>query len=492
MCLEGKEYLMDKQEVVRDTTQKILVCRAVEDENDKNVFCFRYCEGFSFCKKQYIYKFVLGGMKRETTIFQIVDIIKENEQVKENIHELEANEVLRPISYRCSWQMPEEVLTEVVNYTYTQLQKEIRNIFRELKLELYFAKLESIDKNRKKYLFDTFGVEDELEFKKRKSSNQMRWFKEFNIYDMDFQFTISLYELKPCLLNLIDQNMIICNADKVALKANCIDEIEHIIESTFLRENARYQMDSYIGVDFCDETKELVWAHMSPCEIKVEFSFFWTLVKSMLSLAYIPAVILMLQDKSTKIYMYIFLALVYLIAIIFSDEKQVTKLVKYRKPIDKEPIRYVNLYYCGLILSTTFILFTIQLVQRGIGGMKDILIHLFADILFAYVLILLFNLCISLVAWGITLFISIKNIRKKGDCVWKWTKKVIKTVFWLCSLGCSFVVLDIQKYFKEQAETNIGVEIWIFMCCILIAEINIITMWKKAETVREHEDIELR
>ena len=120
--------------------------------------------------------------------------------------------------------------------------------------------------------YDTFGVEDESEFKKREINT--RWFKEFNTYDMDFQFAISLYEFKPLLLDLIDKNMIIGNDEKMTLKAKYVDEIKNMVETTFWREKARTQMDAYIGVEFCDETKELIWGSMSPFEIKVEFSFF--------------------------------------------------------------------------------------------------------------------------------------------------------------------------------------------------------------------------
>lgn len=473
--------------------QKIMVCSAVDGEIGKDYY-YKYHENEnqSFNKKQYVYKFTMENMKRKALIFQINDIIEEDERVIGDIVELKHNEVLCPLLNEHIWKIPTETSQYIVSHTYTELQKEIRRMLKALKIDLYFAKKQKINEHRKKYLFDTFGVEEKTDFQKRTLSDQLKWFEKFNSYDMNFQFMISLYIIKQNLFELIDENVIICNVDKVTLKAECIDEIEQIIESIFKRENASYQMESYVGVDFNDETKELIWGYMSPCEIKVEFSFFWILVKSMLSLAYIPVVILLLQDKNTKIYMYVFLALVYCIAIIFSDEKQVERLVKCRNPLNKELIRYVDLYYFGLIVATTFIFFSIQLAKRIIGSPQSILICLFADILFSYVIILLFNLFISLVAWGITLFNPIRNIREKGNQIYKIVKKVIITIFWLCSLYCTYVVLDIQKYFSKQMEENIGGEFWIFMLCLMMAELKIITVWKKEEVYKEDINIDIQ
>lgn len=476
---------MEKQGKYNNMRQKILICRAMGYEKDEEIYCFKCCEDekMSFYKNQYIYKFTREKMKRRTSVFQIIDIVEENEQDKSNIINLQSNEFLRPISHECRWKFPKEVINDTSNLTFTELQKEIRNMLRKFKWELYFAKQEIIDKNRKRYLFDTFGVEDESEFKKREINT--RWFKEFNTYDMDFQFAISLYEFKPLLLDLIDKNMIIGNDEKMTLKAKYVDEIKNMVETTFWREKARTQMDAYIGVEFCDETKELIWGSMSPFEIKVEFSFFWTLIKSMLSLAYIPVIMLILQDERTKIYAYVFLALVYLIAIIFSDEKQVDRLMTWVNSIGNGRIGYVDFYYLGLIVSTTFVVFSIQLMQENIGNMRDIVLYLFADIMFAYIMLIFLNLCISLVAWGITLLVSITSIRKKGKYIWRGMKKLIKTFFWIFSVYCSFIVLDMKKYAIEKQEQNLGFEALIFLFGSIIAMLKIITIWKKTDIIEK-------
>lgn len=206
----------------------------------------------------------------------------------------------------------------------------------------------------------------------------------------------------------------------------------------------------------------------------------------MLSLAYIPVIMLILQDERTKIYAYVFLALVYLIAIIFSDEKQVDRLMTWVNSIGNGRIGYVDFYYLGLIVSTTFVVFSIQLTQENIGNMRDIVLYLFADIMFAYIMLIFLNLCISLVAWGITLLVSITSIRKKGNYIWRGMKKLIKTFFWIFSVYCSFIVLDMKKYAIEKQEQNLGFEALIFLFGSIIAMLKIITIWKKTDIIEKN------
>lgn len=464
---------------------KILVCRDLDSSNSKDLYYFR-CSGDNvlyFEPKQYVYKITTENMKNIISVFRIVDVVEESKCNSHNIVDLKPNERFHLISYQAEISFEKNFFQDAIRFTFIEFQKEIKRIFRKLQWDLRIVKREEIDEKRKEYLYDTFGMDSISDFQKKDPEYSLKWLNEFNPYDYDFQFIIMLYELKPQLLDLIDKNEIICNVDKVTLKAKCIDKIEHLAQSTVSRERARTQMDSYMGVDFCEETKELVWGHMSPCEIKIEFCFFWKLVKSMLSLAYIPIVILLLQDKNTKISMYIFLALVYLIAIIFSDEKQVEKILEWRNSFGKEKVTYGDLYYLGLVLSTTFIVFSIQLVQGLIVNMTNIIFYLFADIMLSYVIIVIFNLGITMVAWGGTFLESTKIVREKGNSIWEGIKKALRTIFWVCSLVCCFILLDVQKYFSTKVNSGSGVELFLFIFCVMIVERKLYMIWKKEEMI---------
>ena len=455
----------------------ILMCRELDDDVSKEIYFFRMCKDFQLEKGQWIYKFKLENMKSNVSVYQIIDFVEENEKVNAQICELEENEIIRPTQYHVSFRVSEEQTKYMLECTLKQLEQAIKDIFGEWKWMLVQAKLEKIDENRKKYLLNTFGIVSETEFHNRKQSAQMAWYKNFNAFDWNFMFAINLYELESNLEDIIEKNIMITNIDKFALEAKCREEVAHKIRKTFCIEEIKYQIDSPIGVHVYNETKEIVWGYMSPCEIKVEFSFFWTVVKSMLSLVYIPIVVLMLQDKRIKIYMYIFLAMVYLVAIFFSEKDQVEKLAKYKNPITNEEIHYVDLYYGGLILSLTFILFTLQLMQDNSMWIRN----LFADIILAFVIVVVFNMCLTLVVCGMILVNSIKDIREKSRCICTKISKLLKTVFWVWSVRCCFYVLDVQQYINEQIEKNIDYKFFAFMFCLMVAITKIAQIWCNRE-----------
>lgn len=71
------------------------------------------------------------------------------------------------------------------------------------------------------------------------------------------------------------------------------------------------------------------------------------------------------------------LSIVYLIALIFSDEKQMDKLLCDAK----EGINYEMLYYNGLIISVSFILFSIEMIIVPSNKVSVMVKYLLLDVI---------------------------------------------------------------------------------------------------------------
>ena len=233
-------------------------------------------------------------------------------------------------------------------------------------------------------------------------------------------------------------------------------------------------MNSYLGIDVDRETKELIWGFMSPWELRIEFSFLWSLIKNIISLTYVPAVLLLLENEH-KIPIYVMLVVVYLIALVFSDEKQTEKFLVYINRFDKE-ISYGTLYYWGLSVSITFIIFSIQMVVAPKTDFISIIEYLLADVVGSYGVILLVNVILSLLSCAVTLWSATFFYQKKWNDVRKIIAKVIVTVIFI--LGCIswFDIMNIKVYFEEE-QVEMPWEVFIFMMILLCAMLKMLAIW---------------
>lgn len=464
--------------------QKVLICEQICGENSHNKIYYK-CSETELCiidHAKFIYKFTSEITRRNVIILKVLDFVDEDDLKTTSIELLEDASFI-PISQDYIYSIKIDVLNETKTFTVRELKKIFNDMLQTLKITVLEARYSEISDERKSYLFETFGVEGKNTFDERTKDSKMKWFGTFNEYDIDFQYIINLYNLQEFVKKMVDDNIHICNIDKIALKAKFLNKIESIMDSINPRGNARFQMNSYIGVETSATTKELIWGHMSPCEIKIEFSYFWNIVKNLLSLSYIPAIILLL-DSDKKIIIYIFLGIVYLLTLVFSDEKQMDKLLFRFNAGNSRRIDYDDFYYVGMITSVTFIIYSIQLIidTSSSNSITNIVMYLCADILISYIFLIFMNLIITLIAWVATLYISTHIYKTKSSKITKWIYKVARTIFWIASSISLYHLLNIARYLKTQSSIKIQCDLYIFCFGVLLAFMKIFTIWKKRAT----------
>ena len=258
----------------------------------------------------------------------------------------------------------------------------------------------------------------------------------------------------------------------MAVKNNCIDRLEIAFLAIEPNGNAKRQMDSYIGVDVDYKRKELVWGKTSPCEVRIEFSFFWSLIKNILSLIYVPAILLLLENKY-KIFIYALLIFVYLIALIFSEERQTDKLIE---AINKNGanISYGTLYYGGMMVSIVFILFSIEMILVPKCDLKSIIQYILANIVSAFTVIIVFNSVLSFIVWGITKCSATKFYQQKWNNVKNMARKLVTTILFTLGTMSAYSMLNVKEFILND---NVNLKFIMFFLTALVSLFNIMRVW---------------
>lgn len=309
-----------------------------------------------FCPGNYLYKKTDNG---DVVTFSIIYIqeVREYRENEDSPRKIEDNVSFAKVDDRLFLEINEEAVIELENANVKKIKKLVKSIISEIKWDVYFYSLERSEE-RERYLIDVYYSGDYEKFLLEDKDVKEDWIKKINSIDFDLYQEINMHRFKDILVEIIERNNTLTNIDKFAIVSQCVDKLEATFLAIEPNGKAKRQMDSYIGVDVDYKSKELIWGYTSPCEVRIEFCFFWSLIKNILSLTYVPAVLLLLDNKY-KLIIYGLLMVVYLIALWFSDQKQTDKLLDV---INKESKRigYGTLYYRGLTISIVFLLFQLK------------------------------------------------------------------------------------------------------------------------------------
>ena len=306
--------------------------------------------------------------------------------------------------------------------------------------------------------------------------------KELHGIELDLYNEINIRELKKAIEKLIEDNKIINKIDKEHLWNYCIEKLDHVAFTIEPKSRARMLMDDYMGVRVDYKKKDLIWGYRTFYPIRLGFSFFWGMIKNILSLTYVPAIFLLL-DNEYKISIYAMLSVVYLIALVFSDEKQMDKLLS-SSVNSGESISYGTLYYYGLLVSITFILFSVEMVIMPSKDIFILLKYLLMDIVLSYAIVLVFNVVVTLFCWSITRLSATRVYRK----IWKKIKgilgKVIIAIIYILGL---FVCGDILGFNVSMLsfEGMLTWKFWMLAMSYMAVIIRTITLWGDV-LIKEH------
>lgn len=343
------------------------------------------------------------------------------------------------------FEIKNEFIEELKKVNIKQFKRHISKALKHLSYTISECKY-TISDERKEYLVNKY-FDNPKEFEKAKTDLKERWLDDTNGNELNIYYEINLYKLKEIIDIAIKNNEAITNIDKIGLEDYCIEKIDRVFHAIDSKERARKLLNGPLGVDVDYKKKELIWNHMSPCEIRIEFSFFWSLFKNIFSLTYVPAVLILLDNKY-KMPIYVMLVVVYFITLLFSDEKQTDKIL--HKINNEGRVGYGTLYYWGLIISITFIIFSVQMVVIPNLVIESILKYLLADMVGAYGIILVFNGILSTFSLIITLFTATYFYQKK----WQYARHILATtvVTIIYSFGYIFLldVVDIKRYIVGQ------------------------------------------
>ena len=235
---------------------------------------------------------------------------------------------------------------------------------------------------------------------------------------------------------------------------------------------AHRQLNDYVDINIDEESKEIIWGANSLCEIRIEFSFFWSLVKNLLSLTYIPAIVLLLESEK-KIIIYILLAIVYIITLIFSDQKQTDKLLKYINKEDKR-VSYRGLYYWGMKISIIFILFSVELVLGKIHELYSLIKFFFANYVIAFSLIVSVNLILSVFVMLITLLGGTPFYQRKWNYIKVFFVDIINLGMMILGIIFCCEIFNVKQYFMLDVPAQD--KAWIILIILVFAMLKIITL----------------
>lgn len=454
----------------RKCVKLVAVCKELYIKEEKFELYFIEEENTIFKAGNYLYKRI---QNEDTVTFSIIYVqeIRKYRKNEDHILKMDDNMSFVKVDDSLFFELKESAIIQLETLNVREINKIIRKSIVEIKRSLSYYSY-SLNEERIKYLKYIYcfaNYEDFETLNKRSKENLLR---KINSIDLDYYLEINIYRMKDILIAAIDKNSVLNNIDKMAVKNNCIDRLEIVFLAIEPNGNAKRQMDSYIGVDVDYKRKELVWGKTSPCEVRIEFSFFWSLIKNILSLIYVPAILLLLDNKY-KIFIYALLIFVYLIALIFSEERQTDKLIE---AINKNGanISYGTLYYGGMMVSIVFILFSIEMILVPKCDLKSIIQYILANIVSAFTVIIVFNPVLSFIVWGITKCSATKFYQQKWNNVKNMARKLVTTILFTLGTMSAYSMLNVKEFILND---NVNLKFIIFFLTALASIFNIMRVW---------------
>lgn len=267
--------------------ERVAVCKELDIIDEKTLY-YPIEENVEdiFIVDSYLFRECIVEEAKTISAIYVEDIIAVDQEMKV---EDTKGVCFRKVDSEFVFSLEEEAVQEYKNANVKQFKKELKYTLAQLKILIKYHRI-FVCKERKKYLIDTyFGAP--ADFEKHRMEVRNRWLQEANGTELDLYYGINIWELKRKIESFISDNDVITNIDKTALRCYCLEELDHVFYSIEPKRNARMQMDDYLGVHVEDKSKDLVWGYRTPYPIIMGFSFFWGLVKNILSLTYVPAIL---------------------------------------------------------------------------------------------------------------------------------------------------------------------------------------------------------
>lgn len=397
---------------------KVMTCKELSwNENDSNeMHYYKVPEewGENVKEGDFIYVICLETEKQAVGVAQIIKIDSSTNFTNQlNIAVLSENEKIQLVSEEYFVAPVKKILKKHYNDSIKDLRKFINFLIKELGSEMFFLRMSPLNGERKEYLLELFYTEKIDEFYKESEKYKIRWFKAYNDFELNFVHMINMYRLKETISKLIEMNKAIDDKTKMVLKKEYFNEFDMMTSSINLKGINRYKLDNEIGIDISSDGKNIIFGKLTPLEFYLNFFSFWNIVKSLLTVSFIPILVVLL-DSDKKIIIYCLLGIVYLIALLLSDEKQTDNIIDFMNQIGwnkNKQSNYGELFYIGVIAVLVFVIFSVQVVYipNIVNSIKNSALYLAGDILLAitslFVILALVELSILLVtAIGSTMF----------------------------------------------------------------------------------------
>lgn len=454
--------------------KSIAVCKEISIKDEVTI----YYEISESMKKMFvpdIYLFREETTDESSTMSAIyVDKIISDATDIQGIIKVNKNFLFRKIDGDYIFSMGEDIVQEYKSAD----AKQFKRLLRQTLLDIDFFIKECrcfYDDERRKYLIDTYFVSPN-KFENHSSRDKYKWLNEINNTELDLYNEINVRELKKMIEHLVQENSVIIDEDKENLLNHCIEELDRVFYAIEPKRNARMLMDDYMGVHVDYKKKELIWGYRTFYPIRLGFSFFWAMIKNILSLIYVPAIFLLL-DNEYKIPIYAMLSVVYLIALVFSDEKQMDKLLSSDVK-SREHVSYGTLYYYGVLVSIIFILFSVEMVFMPSSDIYILLKYLLMDIVCSYAMIFVFNIVVTIFCWSIMRLSATRVYRK----IWKKVKgffgKIIITIIYILGLLACGNILGVNAGMFSVASL-LTWRFWIFVMGYMAVIIRTIALWRQ-------------
>lgn len=432
--------------------EKIMMCKEISyKQNNNETYYYKVPDELCKSVKQGDFIYVIHDHmeKRSVTIAQIKQIEEYiSSDYKFELSMLSDNDKIYLVSEEY-FLVP---IKEEIQKYYTDSDKKLKNtlniLIKSLDLKMSDFRNEPLSEERKNYLIKMFYAEDEDQFNNMKEQKQTRWFKVFNDFELDFVHMINLYSLKETISKVIEMNKTLADKEKILIKEKYFNRLDIKMSSINLKGINRYKLNQEIGLDISDDYQNIIFGRLTKFEYYLNFFSFWNIIKSLLTVSFIPIVVVLLNSDK-KIIIYAILGFVYLITTVLSDKKQTDNTIDFMNQIRwkmNKKASYGELFYIGVIVVLVFIFFSFQLIflPNAVDSLKNILFYISCDILLAFTSVVLIIISMELLIYLIseisaTIFFTEKII-KFSAYFWIF----FKMAFWIVSDYCIYNLFEIN------------------------------------------------
>jgi len=372
---------------------KIIVCVGLSwtENANEEIYYYKVPEEWheKIDKGRFLY---LINRKTDTFEVCILQILKlcDSITIQDNINikPLSESEDLHLISEEYLFEIKKNIVKNHNNYSIKNLSKAINYKLKELDSQIFWVRMNPLNRKRKEYLKKIFYKDEIKEFIQKTKRTRNRWFCEFNNFEIDLIHVVNLFILKENICKVIDTNRSMQKNEKQIQKNKFMNELKLRASSIYLKGINRFKSNEPIGIDISRDGKNIILGRLTKFELYLNFFSFWNTINGLLTVSFIP-IILLLLDSEKKVHLYFFLGIVYFITLILSDEIQVDNLVSFMNQLncnEDKKVNYYKLFYFGVISVLIFIIFSIQVVYIPdiVDSISKFLIYFIGDILMSY------------------------------------------------------------------------------------------------------------